>query len=121
MPRPIPRLPPVTTTTFPENSCAIATSDPHSFDPPSISMMRNSGNKTAQVNPADTFTGGGLLDGRMDCIAPVSQLQLGRAELRRMDIKVSRQAIAEATEKLKNWGRWGKDDQVGTLNHVQPE
>jgi len=38
-----------------------------------------------------------------------------------MDIKVGRQAIAEATEKLKNWGRWGKDDQIGTLNHVKPE
>ena len=38
-----------------------------------------------------------------------------------MDIKVGRQAIAEATEKLKNWGRWGKDDQIGTLNHVRPE
>src|SRR5262249_3188662 len=32
-----------------------------------------------------------------------------------------KQAIAEATEKLKNWGRWGKDDQIGTLNHVRPE
>src|ERR1700745_3095658 len=38
-----------------------------------------------------------------------------------MDIKVGKKAIAEATEKLKNWGRWGKDDQVGTLNHVSPE
>ena len=38
-----------------------------------------------------------------------------------MEIKVGRQAIAEATEKLKNWGRWGKDDQIGTLNHVRPE
>src|SRR5882757_2149535 len=38
-----------------------------------------------------------------------------------MDIKVGRQAIQEATDKLKNWGRWGKDDQIGTLNHVQPE
>ena len=38
-----------------------------------------------------------------------------------MDIKVGKQAIAEATRKLKNWGRWGKDDQIGTLNHVQPE
>ena len=38
-----------------------------------------------------------------------------------MNIKVGRQAIAEATEKLKNWGRWGKDDQIGTLNHVRPE
>ena len=38
-----------------------------------------------------------------------------------MDIKVGKKAIAEATEKLKNWGRWGKDDQIGTLNHVRPE
>src|SRR5690242_1537905 len=38
-----------------------------------------------------------------------------------MNIKVGKQAIAEATEKLKNWGRWGKEDQVGTLNHVTPE
>src|SRR5262249_44512118 len=42
-----------------------------------------------------------------------------RAKL--MDIKVGKKAIAEATQKLKNWGRWGKDDQVGTLNHVTPE
>ena len=38
-----------------------------------------------------------------------------------MDIKVGRQAIREATDKLKNWGRWGKDDQIGTLNHIRPE
>src|SRR5213596_2171901 len=38
-----------------------------------------------------------------------------------MNIKVGKQAIAEATKKLKNWGRWGKDDQIGTLNHVTPE
>ena len=38
-----------------------------------------------------------------------------------MDIKVGKKAIGEATEKLKNWGRWGADDQIGTLNHVVPE
>src|SRR3974377_1110948 len=38
-----------------------------------------------------------------------------------MNITVGKAAIAEASEKLKNWGRWGKDDQVGTLNHIQPE
>src|SRR5438874_8741860 len=38
-----------------------------------------------------------------------------------MDIKVGREAIAEATRKLSNWGRWGKDDQIGTLNHVTPQ
>ena len=38
-----------------------------------------------------------------------------------MDIKVGRKAIEEASKKLSNWGRWGKDDQIGTLNHVTPE
>ena len=38
-----------------------------------------------------------------------------------MNIKVSKQAIAEASKKLRNWGRWGNDDQIGTLNHVRPE
>ena len=38
-----------------------------------------------------------------------------------MNIKVGKEAIAEASKKLSNWGRWGKDDQIGTLNHVTPE
>ena len=38
-----------------------------------------------------------------------------------MNIKVGRKAIEEASKKLSNWGRWGKDDQIGTLNHVTPE
>ncbi|WP_155479611.1 cyclase family protein [Rhodoplanes serenus] len=38
-----------------------------------------------------------------------------------MDITVGKQAIADASERLSNWGRWGKDDQIGTLNHVAPE
>src|SRR5512140_2844574 len=38
-----------------------------------------------------------------------------------MNIKVGAAAIAEASKKLNNWGRWGKDDQSGTLNHVTPE
>src|SRR5262249_60506258 len=38
-----------------------------------------------------------------------------------MDIKVGRAAIEEASKKLSNWGRWGKDDHIGTLNHVMPE
>ena len=37
-----------------------------------------------------------------------------------MDIKVGRKAIADATEKLKNWGRWGKDDQMGAVNLITP-
>lgn len=38
-----------------------------------------------------------------------------------MNINVSRAAIDTAHEKLSNWGRWGKDDRIGTLNHVTPE
>jgi kynurenine formamidase len=38
-----------------------------------------------------------------------------------MTVDVGRKAIAEATAKLNNWGRWGKDDQIGTLNHVTPQ
>src|SRR5712675_231985 len=36
-------------------------------------------------------------------------------------MKVDRAAIDEATKKLSNWGRWGADDQIGTLNNVTPE
>lgn len=38
-----------------------------------------------------------------------------------MNIQVGKAAIYEAAEKLKNWGRWGKDDRIGTLNHITPE
>ena len=38
-----------------------------------------------------------------------------------MNIKAGKEAIAEASRKLSNWGRWGKDDQIGTLNHVTPQ
>ena len=38
-----------------------------------------------------------------------------------MDIKAGKKAIYEAAEKLSNWGRWGADDELGTLNFVTPE
>src|ERR1035441_10519277 len=38
-----------------------------------------------------------------------------------MNIQVGLNAIAEASEKLSNWGRWGADDQIGTLNFVTPQ
>ncbi len=34
---------------------------------------------------------------------------------------VNREAIYEAAKKLSNWGRWGADDQLGTLNHITPQ
>ncbi|MEH2484012.1 hypothetical protein V1282_007369 [Nitrobacteraceae bacterium AZCC 2146] len=36
-------------------------------------------------------------------------------------MKVDRAAIYEAAKTLSNWGRWGKDDQIGTLNNVSPD
>jgi kynurenine formamidase len=38
-----------------------------------------------------------------------------------MNIQVGLQAIAQASRELSNWGRWGKDDQIGTLNFVTPQ
>eukprot|EP01037_Dinobryon_pediforme_P006670 gene6670-6740_t len=35
-------------------------------------------------------------------------------------MKVDRNAIDAAAKALSNWGRWGADDQIGTLNHVTP-
>jgi kynurenine formamidase len=29
--------------------------------------------------------------------------------------------LEEAAESLKNWSRWGPDDEIGTLNHTQPD
>jgi kynurenine formamidase len=35
--------------------------------------------------------------------------------------KVTKQDIQAAAERLKNWGKWGPDDHVGTLNYTTPE
>ena len=37
-----------------------------------------------------------------------------------MDITQGREAIYAAAKTLSNWGRWGAEDQIGTLNHVTP-
>ncbi len=49
--------------------------------------------------------------------APGNQIQ---KQGKRVDIKVGVDAIAEASKKLSNWGRWGESDQIGTLNFVTP-
>jgi kynurenine formamidase len=35
--------------------------------------------------------------------------------------KLTLQDIHNAAERLKNWGRWGTNDEIGTLNHVTPQ
>ena len=34
--------------------------------------------------------------------------------------KFTRQDIYATAKELSNWGRWGEDDQIGTLNNVTP-
>ena len=35
--------------------------------------------------------------------------------------KFTRQDLRDAAEKYKNWGKWGPDDEIGTLNYTSPE
>ena len=35
--------------------------------------------------------------------------------------KLTRKDIHAAAKRLKNWGRWGKNDEIGTLNFVTPD
>ena len=31
------------------------------------------------------------------------------------------ETFREVGQRLSNWGRWGPDDRIGTLNHITPE
>src|SRR5712671_2663053 len=35
--------------------------------------------------------------------------------------KLTMEDIRAAAERLKNWGKWGADDEIGTLNYTRPE
>src|SRR6202046_3112164 len=35
--------------------------------------------------------------------------------------KVTRDDLRAAAEKYKNWGKWGPEDEIGTLNYTSPE
>ena len=35
--------------------------------------------------------------------------------------KLTSQDLRAAAEKYKNWGKWGADDEIGTLNYTRPE
>src|ERR1019366_5151733 len=35
--------------------------------------------------------------------------------------KITRQDMRDAAEKYKNWGKWGPNDEIGTLNFTAPE
>ena len=37
------------------------------------------------------------------------------------DYKLTMAELRETAEECKNWGRWGPDDQAGTLNFIAPE
>ena len=35
--------------------------------------------------------------------------------------KITRQDMRDAAEKYKNWGKWGPNDEIGTLNYTSAE
>ena len=35
--------------------------------------------------------------------------------------KITRQDMRDAAETYKNWGKWGADDEIGTLNYTSPK
>src|SRR5204862_7063969 len=35
--------------------------------------------------------------------------------------KYTRQDLRDAAERFKNWGKWGPNDEIGTLNYTRPE
>ncbi|MGC4005494.1 MAG: hypothetical protein QM811_21200 [Pirellulales bacterium] len=35
--------------------------------------------------------------------------------------KLTMKDVEAAAERLKNWGKWGPDDEIGTLNFTTPE
>src|SRR5262245_55990130 len=35
--------------------------------------------------------------------------------------KITRQDLRDAAEKYRNWGKWGPNDEIGTLNYTRPE
>ena len=35
--------------------------------------------------------------------------------------KITRQDMRDAAAKYKNWGKWGPNDEIGTLNFTSPE
>ena len=35
--------------------------------------------------------------------------------------KLTQKDVEAAAERLKNWGKWGKDDEIGTLNYTTPD
>lgn len=34
--------------------------------------------------------------------------------------KITLEDINSAAKRLSNWGRWGREDEIGTLNNVSP-
>ena len=35
--------------------------------------------------------------------------------------RLTRDEVLKKAEALKNWGKWGPDDEVGVLNYITPE
>ena len=47
--------------------------------------------------------------------------KISKAALAGKDRKLTMKDLHAAAKRLKNWGRWGKDDEIGTLNFTSAE
>lgn len=70
-------------------------------------------NKTEQPAPACVIkTGLGLFIPRTEITSMASATEMART---------NRDDVLKMMQSLSNWGRWGKDDQLGALNLITPE
>jgi kynurenine formamidase len=58
-----------------------------------------------------------LAAGVLAVVLPIAVTGSARAQSREM----TKADVERMTKELSNWGRWGKDDQLGTLNLITPE
>ena len=58
--------------------------------------------------------------GAHGCVA-AGRMRKQREDASMTTRKLNRQDLRDAAEKYKNWGKWGPDDEIGTLNYTQPE
>ena len=54
-------------------------------------------------------------------LGPLSRKIRATGGFRQWTSRSAKTRSRKRAKKLSNWGRWGKDDHIGTLNHVTPE
>ena len=56
-----------------------------------------------------------------DILSPENRRKVGTMPRHYSEGKLNMDILRETAKKCKNWGRWGPDDEAGTLNFITPE